>query len=221
MADQNQPRNPVGNEMDDPPPMNPRRQEHLRKHDPVRIDEAMHKFMGDYNLAAKYLGFSPRQIKEAVGRNAFLRMKWTKSGRKSREIAAALGDIDPRRIAEIQVNEAFSIMATNSEKIAKQLEHLEERIAMGHKARMNPHDEELQPYAFVRNDRGEPTEEAMLRQEYRELINQQRQIACSFANGTLIATKIAKMLKEDNEGKKRAPNGKLVLAFRPKGAIDA
>lgn len=190
-----------------------------RKHDLRVIDAALEEFAGDRKQVAAKLGITPEQVKAAIYWDGYLRYKWSRTGMAARKKARELGVADPRQLAEIQVNEAFAVMASNANRIVKRLEALEKRIELADKARENPDDPQLRKHAFTFNEKGEPSEEALVLAEYRELIAEHRQITSSFAAGSLTAAKIADLLKKSPGMKSRAPNGRPVVGFEPKGAI--
>lgn len=178
-----------------------------------QIHDALVTFKGSRSRAAEYLNVSDKFIRTRILQNETLRSIWLTMPTPKELQEAQLVAIDPATALEKLVEAHNISLDFNSQRILRQLKNLEKRIELGEQALLNPDDKEAQKFRFQINDKGDPAEEKMLREQYAALLEEFRQTKESVMNQILVK---AKVIREMRAGKSNAPKTSRP-GFTPKG----
>lgn len=184
------------------------------------VDAVLLRVQGNRDLAAKELGITRNNLKQKIRNSTPLRLRWSK-----REIWKRIGSMaasptttapDPTTHMENQLDQLCNQLASHFPSMAAQVDALNQRIENGVKARISDDPEFKQKWAFKSNVRGEPTEEAMLREEYREMLDQIRKDAEAVAGISLKRAQTSSVMRKMMGGRS-GRSGPAKPGFRPKG----
>lgn len=186
-----------------------------------QVDAAMTRAGGNRDVAAKELGITNHHLRVKISRQPFLRLRWSKKAvwKRLRAVDAspsAAVAVDPVTHMENQIDNVCMQISGNARTIIGRMSVVNERIEKGEQARTSEDPEFKRLWSFKCNVRGEPTEEAMIREEYRELLEQLRKDAEAVAGISLKRAQTS-MIMRKMQGGKSGVERKAKAGFVPKG----
>ena len=194
---------------------------HAKPFSTQQIDNALIQSRGDRTEACAALGMKVETMRQRIYQNKYLKLRWTRSAmweRVKSEADKAEKEgrpPDPVTTMERQLDELCMTIAMNSPTTQARLRALGERIINGEQAMTSTDPEFVKLWRFKTNVKGEPTEEAMVREEYRQMIEQLRKDAEAVAGINLKRAQMAMLMRKQTGGKARA--GIARPGFIPKG----
>lgn len=187
-----------------------------------QIDNALIQSRGDRKEACAVLGMNVETMRQRIYSNKYLKLRWTRSAmweRVKSETAQAEKEgrpPDPVTTMERQLDELCMTIAMNSPTTQARLRALGDRIVKGEQAMTSTDPEFAKLWRFKTNVKGEPTEEAMIREEYRQMIEQLRKDAEAVAGINLKRAQMAMIMRKQGQGGKPR-SGIMRPGFVPKG----
>lgn len=189
--------------------------EMAKKVKPEQIDLAMTAYHGHEGLVAEHLGVKRSYIMYRIRKEDYLRLKWTGAGRRAMEQAEFINSTTS--IIEKQINSAYTTLSSIQHMLLNQMKAIEKRIQQGEKARFSDLPEETK-FRFALNDKGEPSEEAMLRENYLKLAEEFRKASETFVDTAHTNAKVAALRKATENKDKGRGRPDTPTSFGPKRA---
>lgn len=191
-----------------------RKKRHRCKATADDVDAAMTMFKGMKTKAAEHLGMSLAALNARLRDNAFLSLRWSQLAAQTKaRIENTEASTDQVNVLEKMIQDQNTTLDLNGQRILKQLKQLERRIEWGERAIEFPDNIEFQKFAFRVNEKGDPSEERMLREQYIGLLEEFRSTMKTCTDQVYIKSKI---MKEMSARKLDRPNANRP-GFRPKG----
>lgn len=191
-----------------------------------KIEEAMLLASGDRLVAAQQLGLTVKQLNNRIKNNHFLQARWSYRAVKTRLKEDAAKDLRLKKEREEEQNEpSFRLQKNIDEQmvnlvefqrtLTKRARMVESRIERGELAITDPKHPSALP--FSNNVKGDPAEEAMLRETLSELYEKIIHISEIITSGQVSKAKISSILSKKRGGRGGFVGSSRGTGFLPKG----
>src|SRR4051812_35963172 len=94
-----------------------------------QINTAMEKSGGVLQIAAAMLEVSVQHLRYRISKTPWLKIKFTGAGLQAVKLEAIVAD--SRTVFEKQINSAYNTLGQNSQRVIKQIDAIENRLALG------------------------------------------------------------------------------------------
>lgn len=185
-------------------------------------DMILIKHKGEREAAAKELGTTVNALRLMINNNPYLHSRWSKKAilERYKEDALVMERVtgvcpDMSVVLQRQIDEHAQSMVAINGRLQRQITAIERRIQEGEEARFSS-DPAQQERRFMLNDKGDPVEETLLRDNLARLYEEYRKECEMSISSTMAKAKISDLFaKKGRNGVTR--NSSRGTRFMPKG----
>lgn len=189
----------------------------------LQVHNLLTKHHGNRKAVADEMGITLESLKGRIYAHEFLRLQWCKESMLEKAKEQLSHDTTPENVIEKMIADQTQQLDLNAGRILQQLKKLEARIDRDEEARKlprktsysdyTPEEQTVLQHLFRCNDRGEPTEENMVREQYGKLLEEYRRVAEVCQKAALTKARVLVLLgKYGPQGNKPRPR----IGMKPK-----